>query len=246
MDNPGLSDDPTGSRGRTPRISSPLIAVKGLGKRFNTADAQLEILKGLNLNLDAGETIAIVGASGIGKSTLLHILGTLDRPDEGAVFYRGEDVFRFDDTKLARFRNGTIGFVFQFHHLLPEFNTVENVMMPGLIHGSRRSLIHQAAVSILTRVGLEDRLTHRVDKLSGGEQQRVALARALILNPVVLLADEPTGNLDKQNSEQIHALLLELNKEMGMTLVVVTHNTELASTMSRRVTIIDKQLMEVR
>jgi len=204
----------------------------------------LEILKGLRLDLAAGETIAVVGASGIGKSTLLHILGTLDRPDDGTVAYRGEDVFRFDDIALARFRNETIGFVFQFHHLLPEFSTVENVMMPALIGGSGKTPARQAAESMLHRMGLENRLAHRVDRLSGGEQQRVALARALILKPVVLLADEPTGNLDKQNSEQIHDLLLSLNEEMGMTLVVVTHNMELASTMSRRVTIIDKQLME--
>lgn len=246
MDSLNSPGAPVGTGDRTPGSSTPLIAVKGLGKRFNTADAELEILKGLNLELDAGETIAIVGASGIGKSTLLHILGTLDRPDEGVVSYRGEDVFRFDDIKLARFRNETIGFVFQFHHLLPEFNTVENVMMPALIKGSGKMSARRAAESILTRVGLEDRLTHRTDKLSGGEQQRVALARALILNPIVLLADEPTGNLDRQNSEQIHEMLLALNKEMGMTLVVVTHNMELASTMSRRATITDKQLMEVR
>jgi lipoprotein-releasing system ATP-binding protein len=246
MDSTGSPGDRLRRDGRGYRTSAPLISVEGIGKRFDTTDAHLEILKGLNLDMSAGETIAIVGASGIGKSTLLHILGTLDRPDEGVVAYQGEDVFRFDDIRLARFRNETIGFVFQFHHLLPEFNTVENVMMPGLIQGSSKSSARRAAESILIRVGLEDRLTHRVDKLSGGEQQRVALARALVLDPVVLLADEPTGNLDKQNSEQIHELLLALNEEMGMTLVVVTHNMELASTMSRRVTITDKQLMEVR
>lgn len=225
-------------------VSGNLISARGLSKGFDTSGARLEILSGLDLDLDAGETLAVVGASGIGKSTLLHILGTLDRPDKGTMLYRGEDVFRFDDTRLAKFRNETIGFVFQFHHLLPEFNAVENAMMPALIKGWRKQDAWEAAEAILIRVGLENRLTHRVDKLSGGEQQRVALARALILKPTVLLADEPTGNLDKQNHEQVLNLLLELNSELGMALVVVTHNMDLASTMSRRVTIVDKKLME--
>lgn len=229
----------------TDQTDEPLIAAKNLCKSFNTSDAHLNILQGVDIDLAAGETIAIVGASGIGKSTLLHILGTLDRPDNGTVYYRGEDVFRFDDAKLAEFRNKAIGFVFQFHHLLPEFSTVENVMMPALISRIGKLPAQKAAESMLVRVGLEDRLAHRVDKLSGGEQQRVALARALILKPVVLLADEPTGNLDKANGEQMHQLLLSVNAEMGMTLVVVTHNMELASMMSRRVTIMDKKLMDV-
>jgi len=183
-----------------------------------------------------------VGPSGIGKSTLLHIIGTLDRPDSGKLLFNGEDVFLFDDLKLARFRNESVGFVFQFHHLLPEFSALENVMMPALIQGTGKQLAAQAAEEGLVNVGLQDRLNYRVGKLSGGEQQRVALARALILKPLVLLADEPTGNLDKTNSEHIHSLLMELNREFSMTLVVVTHNTELASCMSRRVTIVDGQL----
>jgi len=221
-----------------------LISVRGLNKGFDTSEDRLEILKGLELDLDAGETLAVVGPSGIGKSTLLHILGTLDRPDEGTMLYRGEDVFRFDDIELAQFRNETIGFVFQFHYLLPEFSTLENTMMPALIKGWGKREAREAAESILIRVGLENRLTHGVDTLSGGEQQRVALARALVLKPTVLLADEPTGNLDKHNHDQVHRLLLELNDEMGMTLVVVTHNMDLASTMARRVTISDKRLLE--
>ena len=240
----GPDDIANGTEGTSSKPDH-LIAARGICKRFSTPERDLEILRRLDLDLDGGETLAIVGASGEGKSTLLHILGTLDRPDEGTVLYQGGNVLEFDDLRLARFRNETIGFVFQFHHLLPEFNTIENVMMPRLIHGESRSSARQAAESILTRVGLSDRLTHRVDKLSGGEQQRVALARALVLDPIVLLADEPTGNLDKQNSEQIHELLLALNEELGMTLVVVTHNMELATTMSRRVTITDKKLMEV-
>jgi lipoprotein-releasing system ATP-binding protein len=192
--------------------------------------------------LAAGETAAIVGASGIGKSTLLHILGTLDRPDSGQLLFKGEDVFAYDDMTLARFRNKSVGFVFQFHHLLPEFNAVENTMMPALIGGAGKRKATQTAENLLVRVGLKDRLLYRVGKLSGGEQQRVALARALVLKPAVLLADEPTGNLDESNSEQIHSLLIELNQEFSMTLVVVTHNSKLASLMSRRVTIADGKL----
>lgn len=222
-----------------------LIVVRELCKGFNNSGSRIDILKGLNLDLNAGDTIAIVGASGIGKSTLLHLLGALDRPDSGTFLFQGEDVFLFDSLKLARFRNEFIGYVFQFHHLLPEFSALENAMMPGLIKGLGKKKARKAAESILVRVGLKDRLFYRVGKLSGGEQQRVALARALVLKPVVLLADEPTGNLDKKNSEQVHDLLLELNREFCVTLVVVTHNMELASYMSRRATIIDGKLVEL-
>lgn len=222
-----------------------LIVVRELCKSFNNSGSRIDILKGVNLELDAGETIAVVGASGIGKSTLLHLLGALDRPDSGTFLFQGEDVFLFDSLKLARFRNEFVGYVFQFHHLLPEFSALENAMMPGLIKGLGKKKARKAAESILVKVGLKDRLFYRVGKLSGGEQQRVALARALVLKPVVLLADEPTGNLDKKNSEQVHELLLELNREFCVTLVVVTHNMELASYMSRRATIIDGKLVEL-
>jgi lipoprotein-releasing system ATP-binding protein len=225
-------------------VSDHFIAVRGIWKRFKTPGQPIEILKGIDFDIDAGETIAVVGASGIGKSTLLHILGTLDRPDSGELWFKGRDIFLFDQVKLARFRNESIGFVFQFHHLLPEFSAVENTMMPALIRGHGKERAQEAAESILVRVGLKERLAYRVGKLSGGEQQRVALARALVLKPLILLADEPTGNLDKKNSDQIHELLLELNQELSMTLVVVTHNMELASYMSRSVTIIDGQLVE--
>jgi lipoprotein-releasing system ATP-binding protein len=221
-----------------------LIAIRNICKGFNNSGARIEILKGLNFDIVTGETLAVVGASGIGKSTLLHILGTLDRPDSGRLLFKGEDVFDFDDRKLARFRNESVGFVFQFHHLLSEFTALENTMMPTLINGLNKIAAADAAEAILVRVGLKDRLNHRVTKLSGGEQQRVALARALVLKPGILLADEPTGNLDIGNSEQVHALLMELNQELRMTLVVVTHNLELASFMSRRVTIVDGQLVE--
>ncbi|OQX05040.1 MAG: ABC transporter ATP-binding protein [Desulfobacteraceae bacterium IS3] len=222
------------------------MTVRGLCKSFNNNGVEIEVLKDLDLDLDQGETVAIVGASGIGKSTLLHILGTLDRPDSGTVLFQNKNVFRFDDVRLANFRNETIGFVFQFHHLLPEFTALENVMMPALIKGLNKKEAITAAEAILTRVGLAHRLSHRMGELSGGEQQRVALARALVMKPAILLADEPTGNLDKKNSEQVHRLLSELNRELGMTLVVVTHNPDLAAYMSRRVTLAEGQLTEVR
>ena len=223
---------------------SHLITVRGLSKSFSNNGIRIEILKSINFDLDAGETISIVGASGIGKSTLLHILGTLDRPDSGTFLFQDKDVFLFDDEKLARFRNESIGFVFQFHHLLPEFSAVENTMMPALIRGVSKKEARESAETILVRVGLKDRLSYRVNKLSGGEQQRVALARAMVLKPVILLADEPSGNLDEKNKNHIHDLLMELNQELGMILVVVTHNMDLASYMSRSVTIIDGQLVK--
>ena len=220
------------------------LSVQGLCKSFNNRGSCIDILKRVNLNLNAGETLAIVGASGIGKSTLLYLLGALDRPDSGTYFFQGEDIFLFDNTRLAQFRNGSIGFIFQFHYLLPEFSALENAMMPALIKGLGKQKARDAAEAILVRVGLKDRLNFRVGKLSGGEQQRVALARALVLNPVILLADEPSGNLDKESSERVHSLLMELNKEFCMTLIVVTHNVELASYMSRSMTIIDGQLVK--
>lgn len=230
--------------GRFAAIPEPFIAIRGLQKGYDSSAGRIEILQGVHFDIAAGETLAVVGASGIGKSTFLHLLGTLDRPDEGRILFQGDDVFRYDDRRLARFRNQTIGFVFQFHHLLAEFTALENTMLPVLIQGKNKAEARQTAAEILQRVGLSQRFDHRVGKLSGGEQQRVALARALVLRPAVLLADEPTGNLDKETSENVHALLMELNAEMRMTLVVVTHNLELASFMARRVTIVDGGLVE--
>ena len=222
-----------------------LLRANGLSKSFQSSKAHLLVLDGLNLSLSRSETIAIVGASGIGKSTLLHILGTLDRPDTGSLYFEGEDVFKYNEQRLARFRNQTMGFVFQFHHLLPEFTALENTLMPALIQGAEKGKGEQLATTILERVGLSGRFHHKATDLSGGEQQRVALARALVLNPLILFADEPTGNLDKKNSEQIHELLLELNREMGMALVVVTHNMELAHLMARQATIVDGRLQYI-
>ena len=229
-----------------PEASDGFMALRDLYKGYNITGARIEILRGVDFDISAGETLAVVGASGIGKSTLLHILGTLDRPDKGRLLVQGEDVFAYDDQRLARFRNSTVGFVFQFHHLLSEFTALENTMMPALINGMGKADARQVAEKILVRVGLKERLGHRVTRLSGGEQQRVALARALVLNPRILLADEPTGNLDIGNSDQIHELLMELNRELRMTMVVVTHNLELASLMSRQVTIVDGHLVDMK
>ncbi len=227
--------------------AKPLIKASQLKKSFQSnASLRIDILRGITFELRAGETLAIVGASGIGKSTLLHILGTLDRPDNGRIVFRDVDVFAMNADRLAGFRNRSIGFVFQFHHLLPEFTAVENVMMPALINGHPRAGAQRRAHDLLSRVGLERRLAHRVTQLSGGEQQRVALARALVQKPPLLLADEPTGNLDRRNGESIHQLLMELNRELNMTLVVVTHNPELADLMDRRVTISEGRLVELQ
>jgi lipoprotein-releasing system ATP-binding protein len=224
----------------------PIVQIDTLSKSYPaTTGSRIEILKGIELTLADGDSLAVVGASGIGKSTLLQILGTLDRPDSGRMFFRGIDVFKLSHDRLAKFRNQSVGFVFQFHHLLAEFTAIENVMMPVLISGEHRDQAHVKAEQILERVGLGHRLEHRVTDLSGGEQQRVALARALILRPALLLADEPTGNLDKSTGRQIHKLLLELNQEMQMTLVIVTHNPDLAALMARRITIVDGALVEL-
>jgi len=227
-----------------PAASRPFIAIRDLQKGYESSGGRIEILRDVQFDIAAGDTLAVVGASGIGKSTFLHLLGTLDRPDRGRILFQSEDVFQYNDRSLARFRNQSIGFVFQFHHLLAEFTALENTMMPALIQGRSKTAARQAAEEILQRVGLNDRMDHRVGNLSGGEQQRVALGRALVLRPSVLLADEPTGNLDNETSEKVHALIMELNAEMNMTLVVVTHNLELASLMSRRVTIVDGRLVE--
>lgn len=221
-----------------------LISARNLNKKYISSGSSINILKNADFDIKTGETIAVVGASGIGKSTFLHIVGALDRPDSGELLFQGKDVLLFNDTALAEFRNKSIGFVFQFHYLLLEFTALENVMMPALINGLDKNRAKRMAEKILLRVGLKDRLSHSSGKLSGGEQQRVALARALVLKPAILLADEPTGNLDRKNSEIVHSILMELNREMEMALVIVTHNCELASLMSKIVTINEGKLLD--
>ena len=216
-----------------------MIEVRELVKTFVTNGNRVEVLRGVNLDIARGDSLAIVGASGVGKSTLLHILGTLERPTAGQVLWEGEEVFKLNGQRLAAFRNRKVGFVFQFHHLLPEFNALENVMLPALIARFPQSEAQARAEAILLQVGLRERLRHRVGALSGGEQQRVAVARALVLEPEVLLADEPTGNLDPRIGEQVHELLLSLNREKVLTTVIVTHNLDLAKRMARQITLKD-------
>ncbi len=216
-----------------------LIQVQQLLKSYGNGTKRVEVLKGVDLNFSRGERVAIVGASGVGKTTLLHVLGTLDRPTGGKVFYEGKDIYALNEKELALFRNREIGFVFQFHHLLPEFSALENTMMPCLIQGIPKKESAARAEAILTLVGLKERLSHKPGELSGGEQQRVAVARALVLEPKILLADEPTGNLDTKTGESVFDLLQELNQIKGVTLIVVTHNLKLAEKLSRQIQLID-------
>ncbi len=221
---------------------SKLLEARDLRKSYGSGESRVHVLNGIDLDLEQGTTTALVGASGAGKSTLLHLLGALDHPSGGTVRFRGDDIFRKSDRELAAFRNKSIGFVFQFHHLLPEFSALENVMMPALIARVPRRDAISLASALLADVGLGHRLTHRPGELSGGEQQRVAIARALVLSPDLLLADEPTGNLDMKTSDGVHALLGDLQKKHGLTLVVVTHNERLAAAMGRTVHLTDGKL----
>jgi lipoprotein-releasing system ATP-binding protein len=210
-----------------------LVRIENLSKEFSTGEGAIHVLKGVDYEIQAGERIAIVGQSGVGKSTLLHILGTLDHPSEGRILFRGEDVFQKSSAELARLRNAFVGFVFQFHHLLPEFSAIENVMMPGLIAHRDFDEMRERAREMLGEVDLLHRLEHRVGKLSGGERQRVAVARALVMDPPLVLADEPTGNLDPSTGDQIAELLFQMNLTRGTTLVVVTHSTRMARKLGR-------------
>ncbi|MGA2517374.1 MAG: ABC transporter ATP-binding protein [Thermodesulfobacteriota bacterium] len=216
-----------------------LIQVQRLFKSYGDKSKRVEVLKGVDLTFSQGDKAAIVGASGVGKTTFLHVLGTLDRPTSGKVLYEGKDVYTLNEKGLAHFRNREIGFVFQFHHLLPEFSALENTMMPCLIQGIPKQESVSRAEAILTLVGLKERLSHKPGELSGGEQQRVAVARALVLEPKVLLADEPTGNLDGKTGESVFDLLRELNRIKGVTLIVVTHNLRLAEKLSRQIQLVD-------
>jgi lipoprotein-releasing system ATP-binding protein len=215
-------------------MGAPFIRVEGLGKTYVMGQKRLEVLRDVSLEIAAGELVALTGPSGSGKSTFLNVLGTLDSPSAGRVLYDGADAFASGEEALATFRNLNIGFVFQSHHLLPEFTALDNAAMPGLIRRLPRGEAYASAEEMLVQVGLGDRLQHRPGELSGGEQQRVALARALCLRPRLLLADEPTGNLDPGTAEGIHALIADLNARLGITAVVVTHNLQLARTLPRR------------
>lgn len=213
-------------------MSNPLLQAVGLSKSFGDG-RRLQVLNDLDFEVAPGESVAIVGQSGVGKSTLLHVLGSLDRPTAGKVFFDGTDVFSLSDRDQAEFRNREIGFIFQFHHLLPDFTAVENVMMPQLIRGENPAQAERKAKDVLAQVGLAQRLTHKPGELSGGEQQRVAVARAIVQSPRAVLADEPTGNLDPETGAEVHSLLMELNRDHRITLVIVTHNQELAGMVDR-------------
>ncbi len=220
-----------------------LIEVKNLYKSYSMDSQPVEVLRGVQMEILEGEAMAILGASGAGKSTLLHILGTLDQPTAGTVHFLGKDLFRLTERERSEFRNRTMGFVFQFHHLLPMLTALENTMLPKLISGSSKRAAQEAARDWLVQVGLEGRMEHRPAELSGGEQQRVAIARALIMDPRVLFADEPTGNLDSHAGLQIANLLMELNQERGKTLVAVTHNEGFAARFPRRIRMSDGRLI---
>ena len=219
--------------------SKVLVRATDVRKSFQHMGRTLEVLRGIDLEIREGEILAVVGQSGAGKSTFLHCLGTLDVPTSGSLQVAGEELTGLSSARLADLRNRTIGFVFQFHHLLPEFNALENVIMPGLIQGKSKREMEPRGTALLEEVGLKDRMSHRPGELSGGEQQRVALARALVLEPKLILADEPTGNLDSATSDSIHELFFSINQARRTTIVVVTHNKELAESMPRVITLKD-------
>lgn len=222
-----------------------IIRAEGIWKSFPGTRKPIEVLKGLDFSAVRGEVISILGDSGVGKSTLLHVLGTLDTPDMGRVLIDGKDPVECSERELNRIRNRDIGFVFQFHYLLPEFDALENVIMPALLYGAGRDEVEEKGTSLLTEVGLAGRLTHRPAELSGGEQQRVAVARALMNDPAIILADEPSGNLDDKNSDMLHSLILELSKSKNQTFVLVTHKKELLGRADRGFILEDGVLRQV-
>lgn len=216
-----------------------MLTIENLHKTYQMGKVDVNVLKGVDCEINEGQVAAIIGPSGVGKSTLLHIMGALDRPDAGSVTIAGTDVFALNDSDLAQFRNRSIGFVFQFHHLLPEFSALENVMMPALISRAEPGAIRERAIGLLERVDLADRMNHRPGELSGGEQQRTAVARALINSPRLILADEPSGNLDLASSQSLHQLFWDLNNELNQTIVLVTHNMDLAKRADRIIELFD-------
>ena len=227
-------------------VPAPLVLVDNLQRSFNMGNQTVHVLNGITITIKRREMVAIIGASGAGKSTLLHILGTLDRPTKGEVLFEGLNMFKVSETALASFRNQRIGFVFQFHHLLPEFTALENVSLPALIQKIPKPTALEKAKSLLSEVGLSNRFHHKPGELSGGEQQRVAVARALIRHPDLVLADEPTGNLDTQTGDELFELLRKLNEIHGTAFVIVTHNEKLSHQTDRLIHLQDGQILEDR
>ncbi len=222
-----------------------LLTANDVKKSYDGGAAALDVLKGVDFEIGEGNLVGIYGASGSGKSTLLHIMGGLDRPTGGKISFEGDDINKMSETALARFRNRSIGFVFQFYHLLPEFTAIENAMMPCLIAGQKRKQARQKAMEALEEVGLSDRASHRPSELSGGEQQRVALARAAVMRPKLILADEPTGNLDRETGERVFDYLLKLNRDDGIAMLIVSHNQELLDLLPRKHLLRDGKLNEL-
>ncbi len=216
-----------------------MLSARGIRKSYGS----LQVLKGVDVEISKGEIVAIVGASGAGKSTLLHVLGTLDNPDHGTVTINNENVFTKKPPELARFRNNHIGFVFQFHNLLPEFSALENVMIPGFIGGKNETQLKERAFELMEILGIKERASHKPSEMSGGEQQRVAVARALINSPSLVLADEPSGNLDSKNAIELHKLFFKLRSDLGQTFVIVTHNTDFAAMADRKIELKDGFIM---
>lgn len=224
---------------------APILKIHNLHKTYKMGRSQsLHVLKGINLEVNEGQIIAVVGPSGVGKTTLLQIIGALDKPTDGQVEIDGENVFEHDNQKLSIIRNKTVGFIYQFHHLLPEFSALENIMIPALIGGQQKSSSKKRALKLLAEVGLQDRALHRPTEMSGGEQQRIAVARALMNHPRLLLADEPSGNLDMQTAQSLHDLLWRLSRDFLQTVIIVTHNNELAQKADRIVELYDGQVKQ--
>jgi len=221
-----------------------MLLTRDLRKTYFSSGGEVEVLRGVSIGVSKGEIAALVGPSGVGKSTLLNLIGALDRPSSGEVLINGEDLFSKNDEELAEFRNSTIGFVFQFHHLLPELSAFENVMLPALLAGKPKEFIHERTTSLLNDVGLTKRGSHKPSELSGGERQRVAIARAIVNDPKLILADEPTGNLDRENADEMYELIWKLREENQQTFVIVTHNEELANKTDRIIRLVDGYVKE--
>ena len=221
-----------------------ILLTRDLRKTYFSSGGEVEVLRGVSIGVSRGEIAAIVGPSGVGKSTLLNLIGALDRPSSGEVLINGEDLFSKNDEELAEFRNSTIGFIFQFHHLLPELSAFENVMLPALLAGKPKEMIHERTTSLLNDVGLSKRGSHKPSELSVGERQRVAIARAIVNDPKLILADEPTGNLDRENAEEMYELIWKLREENQQTFLIVTHNEELANKTDRMIRLVDGYIKE--